>query len=230
MLQEHRVSIWVRRGGPNYSEGLKAMHALEAVLGIPVHVYGPETHITGIVPMALGLMPPGPSALVAQRSDFSTSATAGSGASLTSMGGGGGGGDGEKSGTIGAGGGDAATEGDVPSLAEGLADASALLTPKTQCIVFGMQVRAVQGMLDFDYLCKRETPSVAALVFPFSGNHFLKFYWGSSEVMIPVYQKMSEAMQTHSDVDVFINFASFRSAFDTSMEALTFPQIRTVRQ
>ena len=36
-----------------------------------------------------------------------------------------------------------------------------------------------QGMLDFDFMCKREKPSVACMVFPFSGNHYIKFYWGT---------------------------------------------------
>lgn len=34
-------------------------------------------------------------------------------------------------------------------------------------------------MLDFDFMCKREKPSVACMVFPFSGNHYIKFYWGT---------------------------------------------------
>jgi len=37
----------------------------------------------------------------------------------------------------------------------------------TRCVVYGLQNRAVQGMLDFDYMCKREKPSVAAMIFPF---------------------------------------------------------------
>ena len=40
-------------------------------------------------------------------------------------------------------------------------------------------------MLDFDNLCSREVPSVAAMVYPFSGNHKQKFYWGHKEIMIP---------------------------------------------
>ena len=40
-------------------------------------------------------------------------------------------------------------------------------------------------MLDFDTLCSREVPSVAAMVYPFSGNHKQKFYWGHKEIMIP---------------------------------------------
>lgn len=26
------------------------------------------------------------------------------------------------------------------------------------------------------------------MIFPFSGNHYLKFYWGTEEMLIPVYQ------------------------------------------
>ncbi len=52
-LQENMVKIFVRRGGPNYQEGLKKMRALGEKLGIPVEVYGPETHMTRIVSMAL---------------------------------------------------------------------------------------------------------------------------------------------------------------------------------
>lgn len=44
----------------------------------------------------------------------------------------------------------------------------------TRCVVYGLQQRAVQGMLDFDFMCKRSKPSVAALIFPFSGNHVIK--------------------------------------------------------
>ncbi|KAG8683460.1 citrate synthase, partial [Ceratobasidium sp. 394] len=53
-LQAHSVKIFVRRGGPNYQEGLKAMRLLGESLGVPIKVYGPETHITEIVPLALG--------------------------------------------------------------------------------------------------------------------------------------------------------------------------------
>jgi succinyl-CoA synthetase alpha subunit len=85
---------------------------------------------------------------------------------------------------------------------------------------------AVTGMLDFDYCCGREDPSVAGMIYPFSGNHSQKFYWGSKEILIPVFQKMEEAVARHPEVDVLINFASFRSAYDSTMAALEFPQVR----
>ncbi|MFH1101808.1 MAG: ATP citrate lyase citrate-binding domain-containing protein [Methanobacteriota archaeon] len=52
-LIENKVKIYVRRGGPNYKEGLRFMRELGAELGVPIEVYGPETHMTKIVSMAL---------------------------------------------------------------------------------------------------------------------------------------------------------------------------------
>lgn len=53
-LRDSGVKIYVRRGGPNYELGLKLMRQLGEKLKIPIGVYGPETHMTHIVPMALG--------------------------------------------------------------------------------------------------------------------------------------------------------------------------------
>ena len=52
-LQENQVRIYVRRGGPNYQEGLAQMRQLGESIGVPIEVYGPETHMTKIVSMAL---------------------------------------------------------------------------------------------------------------------------------------------------------------------------------
>ncbi|MFA6434534.1 MAG: ATP citrate lyase citrate-binding domain-containing protein [Elusimicrobiales bacterium] len=53
-LIENKVKIFVRRGGPNYKEGLENMRKLGDTLGVPIEVYGPETHMTAVVSMALG--------------------------------------------------------------------------------------------------------------------------------------------------------------------------------
>lgn len=52
-LQKAKVSIFVRRGGPNYKEGLNLMRNLGEEIGVPILVYGPETHMTKIVPLAI---------------------------------------------------------------------------------------------------------------------------------------------------------------------------------
>ena len=56
-LLESNVSIFVRRGGPNYQEGLRAMRETGIKLGLKMYVFGPETHMTAIVGMALGMRP-----------------------------------------------------------------------------------------------------------------------------------------------------------------------------
>eukprot|EP00971_Amphidinium_carterae_P098932 1956437-Amphidinium_carterae.1 len=48
------ATVWVRRGGPNYAEGLAAMRKCCEEIGVPAKVYGPEAHLTSIVRDALG--------------------------------------------------------------------------------------------------------------------------------------------------------------------------------
>ena len=52
-LIEHKVQIWVRRAGPNYQEGLRNIKAVGEELKLNLHVYGPDMHVSGIVPLAL---------------------------------------------------------------------------------------------------------------------------------------------------------------------------------
>lgn len=52
-LNEHGVKIWVRRAGPNWQEGLKNMKIATQELGLDSHIFGPDMHVSGIVPLAL---------------------------------------------------------------------------------------------------------------------------------------------------------------------------------
>ena len=52
-LKEVGVKIYVRRGGPNYKKGLKEIKEAADRLGLYMEVYGPDTHVTDIVRMAL---------------------------------------------------------------------------------------------------------------------------------------------------------------------------------
>lgn len=105
-----------------------------------------------------------------------------------------------------------------------------LFDEKTQAIIYGLQARAIQRMLDFDYVCKKEKPSVAAVIRPTQAAAvaYHKVFWGSNEIVIPVYKSLQLAIKKHPNADVMINFASFRSAFPTSKEALESETIRTV--
>ncbi|KAI0181618.1 citrate synthase-like protein [Hypoxylon sp. FL1284] len=106
--------------------------------------------------------------------------------------------------------------------------AHALFNNKTRCFVYGLQNRAVQGMLDFDFICKRPTPSVAGIIYTFGGQFVSKMYWGTSETLLPVYQETAKAVAKHPEVDVVVNFASSRSVYSSTMELMQYPQIKTI--
>jgi succinyl-CoA synthetase alpha subunit len=105
-----------------------------------------------------------------------------------------------------------------------------LFNKNTQAIIYGYQQNPIQRMLDFDFVCKREKPSVAAIIRPTQigavGYH--KVFWGNKEIVIPIYKNLESALKKHPIVDVMINFSSFRSAYSTSKEALESDTIRTV--
>jgi ATP citrate (pro-S)-lyase len=103
-----------------------------------------------------------------------------------------------------------------------------LFDATTQAFIYNNQTVATQRMLDFDYVSGRSTPSVAAIINPTGSDGFAKVFFGRREVLIPVYRKLERAAEQHPGVDVMINFASFRSAAASTMEALDLPQIRTV--
>jgi len=102
-----------------------------------------------------------------------------------------------------------------------------LFSQKTKAIIYGVQAAAVQRMLDFDYTVRRSTPSVAAIVDKTSTGYH-KVFFGEKEIMLPIYRSIKDAAAKHPDADVLINFASFRQAYGTTMEALEQPTIKTV--
>jgi len=102
-----------------------------------------------------------------------------------------------------------------------------LFSRDTKAFIYGAQTNALQRMLDFDYLCRKHEPSVVAMITPERGG-FEKFFWGTHEITIPRLRSIAEAVQRFPQADVMINFASQRSAFDTTMEALGTDTIRTI--
>ncbi|HIP14070.1 MAG TPA: ATP citrate synthase [Sulfurimonas autotrophica] len=103
-----------------------------------------------------------------------------------------------------------------------------LFTRDTQAIFWNNNKTAIQRMLDYDYTIKRETPSVAAIVAPTSSNKFEKFFWGTDEIMVPIYKSTSDAKAAQPQADVLLNFASFRTAYDVTMEALNLGGFKTI--
>ncbi len=99
-------------------------------------------------------------------------------------------------------------------------------TKTTTALFYNLKPLPIQQMLDFDYLCER-TPSVAAIIHP-GRTGFHKAFFGSKEILIPIYESLAEATDKHANAEVLINFASFRSAFAPSKEALQSSFIKTV--
>ncbi|MDD5716158.1 MAG: citrate/2-methylcitrate synthase [Sulfuricurvum sp.] len=103
-----------------------------------------------------------------------------------------------------------------------------LFTKDTQAIFWNNNASAIQRMLDYDYTIKRAKPSVAGIVAPTSSNKFEKFFWGPDEVMIPLYKNTAEAKAAQPQADVLLNFASFRTAYDVTMEALNMGGFKSI--
>jgi len=207
LIRTQNIKIFVRRAGPNYQEGLRVMREVGKNLEIPLFVFGPETHMTAIVGMALETR--------AVPCDVAPAASSTANFLLPGS----------------------ANVSNKQEVEQQLVEANdltktistSLYSNKTRAIVWGLQTRAVQGMLDFDYVCRRTEPSVAAMVYPMvGGDSKQNFYWGHKEVLIPVYKSMADAMKNHPDVDVMVNFASLRSAYDSSLECMEFPQIKSI--
>ncbi|CAG9531867.1 unnamed protein product [Cercopithifilaria johnstoni] len=221
-LHEHKVTIYVRRGGPNYQEGLRKMKETGSRLNLSIHVYGPETHMTSIVATALGLRHASDSPLALRAtgqfpfpSKKDTMGTTESKSSLASPV--------RKTMKL-------AADGDEPMKTSdnGVRLESSLFESDTKAIVWGQQTKAIQSMLDFDFVCGRSQPSVVASTYPFTSDHKQKYYFGQKEILMPVYKSMKDAFIKHYDVSVFITFASLRSCYSTVREALDFPQIRVI--
>ncbi|EFP11051.1 hypothetical protein CRE_30753 [Caenorhabditis remanei] len=211
-LKEHKVSIYVRRGGPNYQEGLRRVKDAATKLEIPIYVFGPETHMTAIVGAALGLkpMPTVPTApqttgqflLSPERNTAGTERPPASPA--------------------------ATTQHVEHPLTRRHPLYQSLFENDTKAVIWGQQHKAIQGMLDFDYVCRRHSPSVVASTYPFTGDNKQKFYCGQKEILIPAYKSMAKAFASHPDATVMVTFASMRSVFETVLEALQFPQIKVI--
>ncbi|KAJ2716610.1 ATP citrate lyase subunit 1 [Coemansia spiralis] len=225
-LIANKVRVFVRRAGPNWQEGLRAMRELGETLGVEIRVYGPETHVTAIVPLALGKASVGAvgagfkDSLAKQIPDSNAGTTPGTPGQM----------DVDPLRSVGSSSTPAPVAAPVVAAADGGASAPwySPFTANTRAIVYGMQPRAVQGMLDFDFICKRKVPSVACMVYPFGGNHVQKFYWGTQETLLPVFASLGEATKRFPDADVVVNFASCRSVFESTKEMLGHAQIRTV--
>lgn len=103
-----------------------------------------------------------------------------------------------------------------------------LFNKQTQAIFWNNNKSAIQRMLDYDFVINRKTPSIAAIVAPTSSQKFDKFFYGDEEIMIPIFNSLHLASKAFSKADVLINFASFRRAYEVSMEGISLGNFRVI--
>src|SRR4030042_4113673 len=97
----------------------------------------------------------------------------------------------------------------------------------TKAFVDGNQLRAVQRMLDFDYMCRKDSPSVVGIITP-EQSGFEKFFWGTKEVVIHRFRSVAAAVAAPPEADPAVNFARERSAYASTREMLDTETIRVI--
>jgi len=95
-----------------------------------------------------------------------------------------------------------------------------MFTKNSFALIYGLQISAAQHMLDFDFLSNRE-PSVLAFINPGKSVWNHKLFYGGREILIssfPNYESVPEVIS--SKLDTLVNFSSFRSAQNTTLDAI----------
>uniref|UniRef100_A0A8C5NRT2 ATP-citrate synthase n=1 Tax=Junco hyemalis TaxID=40217 RepID=A0A8C5NRT2_JUNHY len=187
-LKEHEVRIFVRRGGPNYQEGLLLfLHLFSSTVSL-VHRMWPLNFLLNTSSCSLT---PAPS----RTASFSESKPDGIAPAKKAK--------------------PTAPLGNPsPSIC-----CSVLFSEEPSAVIWSLPRHA--------HVLVSVSVRLFCLLFH-RGDHRQKFYWGHKEILIPVYKNMSDAMRKHPEVDVLINFASLRSAYDSTVETMNYPQIRTI--
>lgn len=95
-----------------------------------------------------------------------------------------------------------------------------MFTKNSFACLYGLQIWAAQHMLDFDFLSEREA-SVLCFIYPGKKNALYKLFYGDKEILIPSFPDFESIPKNISQkLDTLINFASYRSAQKSNLEAM----------
>lgn len=99
-------------------------------------------------------------------------------------------------------------------------------TPKIICM--GSHRGIIQSILDFDFACDRETPSIAAVIA--TGRKSERYFFGDREVIIPVRPSLDALKESvRQEVQGLINLSSGRRVLVSTKEAIEqLPGLRAV--
>lgn len=103
-----------------------------------------------------------------------------------------------------------------------------LRTMEVKVISLGSHPGIIQAMLDYDFLIKKQQPSIIAIVA--SGRKSERYFWGESEVIIPVVADMNQLSTAQCEkVTAVINVQSARRVLSSTKQALGhFPNVKVV--
>lgn len=93
-----------------------------------------------------------------------------------------------------------------------------MFTKTSKAVIYWLQIQTAQHMLDFDFLSDR-TPSVFCFINPWKNTSSIKLFYGKKEILVPVYNSFSDIL-IDENIDTFVNFSSFRSAYSSTVEAM----------
>ncbi len=94
-------------------------------------------------------------------------------------------------------------------------DINKLRKTSPKIIVIGEYSSIIQSIMDYDFLCKKESPSIQAIVG--ANKRGQRYFWGKNEVLIPFYNNLDETPNRLNDkINFFLNVTSARRVKSTS--------------
>ncbi|PIK53390.1 putative ATP-citrate synthase [Apostichopus japonicus] len=103
-----------------------------------------------------------------------------------------------------------------------------LFTRETMIVAVGMIPPAIQGILDYDFICQKKRHMIAAIVRPGCKHQEEQYSWGSGKVSIPVFHDVDRALDSHPEASVVANAAPGPYAYKVAWMALQKPQVRAM--
>jgi len=95
-------------------------------------------------------------------------------------------------------------------------------------ILLGSHPGVIQSMLDYDYLIHRSKPSILGIIA--NGRRRERYFWGESEVSIPVFEKLESLNENFRDkISVVINVQSARRVLSSTKSAIdALPNVKLI--
>jgi len=95
----------------------------------------------------------------------------------------------------------------------------------SQILICNLNEAAIQRMLDYEYSSGKDYTSIKAIHFVGEQKN-LKVFFGPTEIMIPIFNSYEEIFNKFPNINIVLNFYSFRSIFESSMNVLSYDSVK----